>query len=97
MKASKREIGLLWRIKDLFVWATEAYKIIAILDDTVAGSMLDKDKKATVHNLRNWGARALSIEEGKQNSDYENWGITLAGLANVREGRKRKCQATSSH
>jgi hypothetical protein len=90
MRANKREIGLLWRIKDLFVWAVETHKMLVIFDDTILGTLLDKDKRDTLHNLRMWGARALAIEEGKQNSDYENWGITLNNLGIVREGRKRK-------
>lgn len=88
MRASKRELGLLWRIHGLFGATSAAYAALRMLETDGSIERLDVAERVAVSATLRSMARILAIEEGKQEADLEAWGINLNTLSEVREGRK---------
>lgn len=86
---TKRELGLLYRVRDLFRVSQHLYQFVRDSEAAphIPGSV-DVDKVVRTALLQT-AARALAIETGKQNSDYENFGILLEDLDNRSKKGKR--------
>lgn len=88
MKAKKRDIGLLYRIRDLYAAVRSLQVILRSIDD--AGwlrSATDSDK-LYFDTIMKTASRVIAIEEGKQRADFENFGFTLKALGTELQRRK---------
>lgn len=96
MKANRREIGLLYRIRDLFFVARVAFENLSRLEREGAQSGWSVEDRLMLQTAIKTMAKCLAIEEGKQNSDYENYGLLLSNLNPDESKREKKWRKKTS-
>ena len=80
LKRSTRETGLLYRIRDAVAAARAADGLLQGFEDMGALAGAPAETVEYVRSIRRSIARVLAIEEGKQESDFEAFGIVLNNL-----------------
>lgn len=78
MERNKRELALLYRIRDLFIACEAMYS-------ELKSPSSESVTSGIVHSV----SKTLAIEEGKQAADFEHFQITLQTLDNRMRGTNR--------
>lgn len=93
---SKRELGLLYRIREMHVASRVLYRSLKDIADGPLSVRIPPAELFAVKTILNSCARTLAIEEGKQNADYENFGILLENLDNRKVDRRKTWRKKTS-
>lgn len=97
MARSKRELGLLYRIRDLYHSTEWLFRMLRELERDPKFQAQFPAQYFELQAAIKSGARSLAIEEGKQLSDYEHFDITLNNLDNRPKGTTRTWPAKRDH
>lgn len=90
----RRETGLLYRIRDLQAACNGIYQMVQAAQENHYFDAMPATSKEYVAGVMRSVARVLAIEEGKQEADYVNFGISTkmlgTELQRKRPWRKKK-------
>lgn len=89
MKLPRREIGLLWRVRDLFNAASVLYRLVNDIEAHEKANPSSLSLRIDISQRMKSVARAMAIEEGKQHADLENFGLNLQDLGKIKEGKRQ--------
>ena len=91
MAIPRREMGLLYRIRDLKRANCLLHLALSNVRSGLRLSPFLESHIPEVDRALLLSSKCLAIEEGKEESDRDKWGFSLDSLETVSEGRKRRC------
>ena len=84
----RRETGLLYRIRDLQAACKGIYQMVQAAEENHYFDGMPDTSKVYVAGVMKSVARVLAIEEGKQEADYANFGISTKTLGTELQRRR---------
>lgn len=89
MERNKRELGLLYRIRELWIAAQALRNELSSIERNATPGTLSPAQRVVINSILLSTAKTLAIEEGKQAADFENFQITLQTLDQRPKGKPR--------
>ena len=88
MGISRRDKGLLFRVRDLYRTLTALHATLAQIEAHEKLEPTSLSLRIDLSQKLKSAAKTLAIEEGKQAADFENFGILLNNLEETKKGRR---------
>lgn len=89
MERNKRELALLYRIRELYIACGALHTELSAAVRIVGPWLANPGDKPAIEAILHSTAKTLAIEEGKQAADFENYQITLNSLDSRPKGKPR--------